>query len=308
MDLQCSCNSLSTGQPNAEPDSKLYNFSQINHASIAGEQSADIMIVTDEGDKVTLSLDTQIEASLTTYNRMARTNTTYTESHGKLISFNASQQIGIGVEGELDNQEKKEIKKVIKAIFKMIKDFLSGKNDHLTERVRNFADLKTISNVKAEFEFKKSTAFVNHLSTKSVMHSPVPENSNPSHSQIEAKESNPIDKLTDQMVQLVKDAGIKPAKLLKSVDRMFSKLFREFLKGEPAGREKMGLGHMIMAEFFHKLEKLSAESEENDLQETAEVEKTGNPSETAHLENNSLLQISLLEQSKTFRMEYSART
>jgi len=306
MDLQCSCNSLSTGQPNAEPNSKLYNFSQINQASIASEQSADITIVTDEGDKVTLSLDTQIEASLTTYNRMARTNTTYNESHGKLISFNTSQQIGIGVEGELNNQEKKEIKKVIKAIFKMIKDFLSGKNDHLTEKVRNFADLKTISNVEAEFEFKKSMAFVNHLSTESVMHSPVPENSNPS--QVEAKESNPIDKLTDQMVQLVKDTGIKPAKLLKFVDQMFSKLFGEFLKEEPAGRGKMGLGQMIMVEFFHKLEKLSAESEENDLQDASEVEKTENQSETAHLEKNSLLQISLLEQSKTFKMEYSAET
>jgi hypothetical protein len=95
MDLQCVCNSLFSGHTTPETKSKFFNSSQINSASIVGEQSADITIMTEEDDKVTLSSDSQYEASLTTYNSKAITNTTYTESKGRLFSFGASRQLNL---------------------------------------------------------------------------------------------------------------------------------------------------------------------------------------------------------------------
>ena len=308
MDLQCSCNSLSNGHPKPQLNGMPDNYSQINHTSVAGEQSTDIKIVTKEGDKVTLSSDIQLEASLTTYNSIARTNGTYTESKGKLFSFDANKQFTIGVEGDLNDQEKKEIKKVIKTIFKMVKNFLSGNDDQLTKKARKLANLNSISNVEAEFEFNKSIAKVDHFSAESVTNSPIPEKPNPSET--EANESNdafnPVTRLTDRMAQHVKDSGIKPVKLLKYADRMFSKLFRGFLKEGSAGWEKMNSVQRIMTDFFQKLEKLSAESEEDDHQDTGEAEKEDTKRETAHLEQTSLLQAGLLEHSNTLRMTYSA--
>ena len=307
MDSICTCNSLSTGQSTMEPYTKLCDVSQINHASIASEQSADITIMTAEGDKVTLLSHTQLEASLTTYNSRAYTNTTYIESQGRFVSFNSNRKIAISVEGDLNNQEKKEIKRVIKALFKMAKNFLSGKIENLKEKAEKFIDLKTISNVEAEFEYKKTIALLNHSSARSTDYSPVPEE--PSSSEIDRGESayalKPINRLTDQMMGVVKDSGIRPVKFLKYVDQMLSRLLREFMMEGPIGRKKIGLARMIMAEFYDKLEKSSADSEDCSLQDTTEIGETSYQSKTAHSEMASLLHLNLLEMSNTFRIEYS---
>ena len=277
MDLQCVCNSLFSSHTTPETKSKFFNSSQINSASIVGEQSADITIMTEEDDKVTLSSDSQYEASLTTYNSKAITNTTYTESKGRLFSFGASRQLNLAVEGDLNDQEKKEIKKVLKAIFKMMKGLFFGKTDQITDNTRNISNLDTISKLEAEFEFKKSVTLVSQSTAKSETYLPV--HKNPNNSEIELTESEdgrePVSRVTDRMVQFVKDSDIKPEKLLKYVDRMFSKLSRALLREGPVGRKRMGLAHTIMAEFLPKLDRMSTESEDNRFQDTGEAEKTG---------------------------------
>jgi hypothetical protein len=307
MDVINSSNQVSTSQPNPEQGKRLYELLQISHASVTHEQSAGITINTAEGDKVTLSSQVQAEASLTTYSSLARTDTAYAESQGKMISLDVNRQIAIGVEGDLDDQEKKEIRKVIKAIFKMVKDFVAGAIDNLMEKTSKFADLKTISNVEAEFEFKKSIALVQHSSASRATVAPTPEEPNVSEAApVESSDDiKPVRKLTDQMIQMVEDSGIKPKKFLKYFDRMFSRLFEDFLNKAPFGKKGIDLMRIIMAGFFDKLEKLSEASEERDLQDTAEVEENKYQSETAYSEAASYLQLDLLEQSNAFKLEYT---
>jgi hypothetical protein len=308
MDMINSSNQVSTSQPNPEQDKRLYELIQINHASVTHEQSAGITINTAEGDKVTLSSQVQAEASLTTYSSLAHTDTAYAESQGNLMSLDVNRQIAIGIEGDLNDQEKKEIRKVIKAIFKMVKDFVAGKIDDLMKKTRKFADLKTISNVEAEFEFKTSIALVQHASASKVTVAPSPDE--PHASKTDPGESTdafkPVSALTDQMIQMVEDSGIKPKRFLKYFDRMFSRLFEDFLNKTPFSKNGLGLMRIIMAGFFDKLEKLSDASEDSDHQETAEVEENKNQSEMAHSAAASYLQLDLLEQSHAFKLAYSA--
>lgn len=308
MNSQCACTSLPSGQTTLEANNKFYNFSQINHASIASEQSTDITIMTEEGDKVTLSSDIQIDASLTTYNSKALTNTTYTESRGKLFSFDANRQINIAVEGDLNDQEKEEIEKVLKAISEMINDFLSGKNDQIVENTGDFADLTTISNVEAEFEIKKSVTLVNHSAAKYAAYSANQEIPEPS--KIRSNDSRDgagsVNRLTDRMLRRVKDSRVRPEKFFEHADRMFAKRSRAFMKHGPAGRRKMALNHKIMTEFFQKLKKLSTAAEGRELQDSGEAGKTGSQIEAAFSAEASSLQVSILEKSDSFKLAYSA--
>ncbi|MFC1881280.1 hypothetical protein ACFL2S_07280 [Thermodesulfobacteriota bacterium] len=122
-----------------------YQSAQIAKTEISGEQSTDIEIQTADGDKVTLSSDIKFESSAVTYEELGRTSTSYNRSQGHIISANANSKLELTVEGTLGEQEKKEIKEVLENLFKMVKDFITGKAD--TEETHNFANLTTISEV-----------------------------------------------------------------------------------------------------------------------------------------------------------------
>ena len=280
MDSTCSCTSQPAIQANPEAYQNIQSYSQINHLAIAGEQHTDISIMTEEGDKVTLSSDAYIDASLTTYNSMAQTNSSYVDSKGMLFSFNASRQISVGVEGDLNDKEKKEIKEVIKTIFKMIRGFLSGKTGDMAKTARKLTDLEEISNVKAEFQQSKTVAMLTTSVEKNTTYSPLPEKEAPpnvdtgksSYSPLSEKEPHlnvdtgksrpvyhPIDRLTDRMVEVVKDSRIKFDKFLEHFERMASWLSRESAQGGPNGLEKLGTIQRILNEFIEKLQSMAGE-------------------------------------------------
>ena len=308
MNTECTCNPIPSGQTTPEANYQFYNVSQINHASIASEQSTDITIMTEEGDKVTLSSDIQIDASLTTYNSKALTNTTYAESRGKLLSFDVNRQIDIAVEGDLNDQEMEEIEKVLKAISEMIDDFLSGNKDQSAESTGSFADLTTISNVEAEFEIKKSLSLVNFSSAKYAAYSAVQENSEPSKAGAEdsGEDAGAVGRLTDRMLQRVKNSGVKPEKFIEPAERMFSRRSRGFRHHGPAGRRKMSLHRLIRADFFQKLKKLSTAGQGAGHQGAGEVENTASGFEAAYAAEATSLEARIIEKSDSFKLAYSA--
>ena len=113
-----------------------------------------------------------------------------------------------------------------------------GQTDQITDNTRNISNLDTISKVEAEFEFKKSVTLVSQSTAKSETYLPVPKNPNTSEIEFTGSDDDrePVNGVTDRMVQLVKDSDIKPEKLLKCVDRMFSKLSRVLFREGPAGK------------------------------------------------------------------------
>ena len=308
MDPTYLCTSQPTSQANPEAYQNIHSYSQINHLTAVSEQHADITIMTKEGDKVTLSSGANVEASLTTYNSMAQTDTSYVDSKGMLFSFDASRQISVGVEGDLNDKERKEIKEVIKTIFKMIRGFLSGKAGNIAKTARKFTDFKEISNIDAEFEQNKTIAMLNHSVEKSTTYSPLPEKETLSNSGTGESTPgyHPIDRLTDRMVEVVKDSRIKPDKFLRHFDRMVSWLSRELLQGGPDGLKKLGMIQTIIKEFIEKLQDLSAKPEDTEPKDSSKVPSIDSPEEIGHSGQVSVLQLDILNQSSSFRLEYAA--
>ena len=308
--MECigSCNSPDGGQLNPQLNATLSNRFEINHASFAGEHSADIVITTEEGDKVTLSSDSKVVASLTTYNRKSCTTTTYAESKGRLFSFDSNREINITLEGDLNDQERKEIKDILKSIFKMIRGFLLGKQDLPEEPSSDFSHLKTIGTVEANFETTQSFASVNQASNHMITSKPAVEKP------ISLEDGNPesatgfdaVEELTDKMVQYVKDSGISPVKVLKYVDRMFSKLFEGHYKNWSPDQDKLEAAKVILAEFIQKLKALSSESEDDNHPDANKLDNIDMQSDLDQLEKTSLLQVAIFEQTKSFNLHYSS--
>ena len=255
-----------------------YQSAQIAKATIAGEQSADIEIQTADGDKVTLSSDIKFESSAIVYDELGLTSTSSSESRGQIISANATSKLELTVEGTLDEQEKKEIKAVLMNLFTMVKDFLTGNAATDTEAAQNFADLTTISKVKAEFDIKAVVTIAAQSSTKHVAQTPVAEK--PTLQEVQTANlpavSKRVDNLTDRMIAFVKDSGVEPSKILNWLNRRRSMFSRDFMNAGPAGGHKMRLRQEIMEDFARKLRKLSAENEAGINKELADAAKTTN--------------------------------
>ena len=278
-----------------------YQSAQIAKAEITGEQSTDIHIQTADGDKVTLSSDIKFESSAIVYEKQGQTSTSYSQSQGQIISATATSEFELTVEGTLDEQEKKEIKEVLMNLFKMVKDFITGNGATDAEEAQNFADLTTISKVNAEFDIKTSVTVAAQSYAKHVAQTPVEEK--PTIQEVAA--SNPpavskrVDKLTDRMIERVKDSGVEPSKILDRLNRRLSRFSRKIMHAGPAGRHKRGIMQAIMEDFARKLRELSAENDAekaDNINDYAAVETTYSTTET---------NLNAASQELHFEVEYS---
>jgi hypothetical protein len=307
--VSCHCNNQ-PGPFNAAQDNWAYRSSEISKTIIAGEQSTDIEIQTADGDKVTVSSDIKFESTAVTYDALGRTSSRYSRSQAQIVSASATSRLELTIEGTLDEQEKREIKAVLTNLFKMVKDYISGKAG--TEELRKFGDLTTISGIKADFDTHASVTTAaqfsaNHVSRTAVADTPTGLGAQTANRPAVSKR---VDKLTDRMMRLVKDSGIEPSRILDRLNRRLSKSSRKAMDRGAAHWQKMQLRQAILEDFVRKLQELSAENEikiktldqdadnkESDPGEPVILEKTASTSETI---------LNAASQEFHFEVEYSA--
>ena len=294
--ISCGCNNQ-TDPFNTVQDNWAYQSSQIEKTTIAGEQSTDIEIQTADGDKVTLSADIKFESSAVTYDELGRTGASYSRSQAQIVSASAISKLELTIEGTLDEQEKREIKEVLTNLFKMVKDYITGKAD--TEEIQNFGNLTTISGVKADFDIHASIATAaqfsaNHVAQTTVAEKPIIQGAETAYRPAVSKR---VDKLTDRMIQAVKDSDIEPSRILNRLNRRLSKSSGKFMNEGPAHWQRMQLRQAILEDFVRKLQELSAENKVSNPSEPAILEKTSSNSETI---------LNVASQDFHFEVEYSA--
>jgi hypothetical protein len=307
--VACHCNNQ-PGPFNAVQDNWAFQSSEISKTIIAGEQSTDIEIQTADGDKVTLSSDIKFESTAVTYDTLGRTNSSYSRSQAQMVSASATSRLELTIEGSLDEQEKKEIKEVLTNLFKMVKDFITGKAG--TEEAQNFGNLTTISGVKADVDTHASITTAAQFSAKHVARTAVADTPIPLEAQTANRPvvSKRVDKLTDRMMRLVKNSDIEPSRILERLNRRLSKSSRKAMDKGPAHWQRMQLRQAILDDFVRKLQELSAENEAKVKNTDQDAEnKVSNPGEPAILETTASVSETVLNVSSQdfhFEVDYSA--
>lgn len=134
----------------------------MTYLNVCEDQSADIKIVTAEGDKVTLSSDHHSEATLLTYEHLAYSNSGYAAEEGQLVDFNEQRNVSVSVEGALNDEELADIQALLSDLGRMLKDFLTGPSEGSVEE--DSADLSrygSLSAFEADFEYHASLQVLN---------------------------------------------------------------------------------------------------------------------------------------------------
>lgn len=248
LSLAPDCTNLDTGDVQ-------YHTSQLTRARTSHQQNTDVTIYTAEGDKVTLSSSSQSQTTYVTYNSLAATQGEFTMFQGAGFNLNANRALIISVDGDLDKQELKDIEKALRTIDKIMRDFLSGDIGHAVASTLKIGKLKSILSLEASLQFKQSLSLEQQLVTE-VTSSPIKVAENiMTKSDITALEH--INKLADEMAEVVKGSGVKPAKLIRPIHGLFSQFFKEHSRAHPLDSPRLTIAKLIKSNLMNRIKHLS---------------------------------------------------
>ncbi|HET9129902.1 MAG TPA: hypothetical protein VFO86_03080, partial [Terriglobia bacterium] len=139
---------------------------QTTQVKVTQSQTADITIVTAEGDTVTLSASRSVELSLATYNAQGKVGDSSAAVSGVSAELQRSSDFSITVDGDLNKEELKEIRTAFRTIQKAATDVLKGHDERAAARTAKLGDLDQIASIDADLEFNREVS-VTQVSAKS---------------------------------------------------------------------------------------------------------------------------------------------
>lgn len=223
--------------------------SQLTKVAASQRQSADITLMTAEGDKVTLSTASELRADYLTYNSLGRTTSALFGIQAESFALEGSREFQIRVEGDLSRRELRDIRKTMKLLDKIMKDVVSGSMDHALERALKIEALGSISCLEANMGYEK-TLSTEHTVTQEFTSAVSEEGKE------ETRTFDPAERIANHMMDLVSRSDVKRGKLLKPVREMFSNFFKEHERSEDTEPSGLHAARRIESALMKKMEAL----------------------------------------------------
>jgi hypothetical protein len=134
--------------------------------------SANITLVTAEGDKVTLSTDTLLAAAYTRYDARGRLQGHRTEGHAETLELASANDIALHIEGNLNDAERADIQQALNTFEQFATDFFNGEVDEPPNQLFDLGDLDTLRSIDTTLEFSQSLAVSQQTETGVVAAAP----------------------------------------------------------------------------------------------------------------------------------------
>jgi len=239
-------------QPEPEQDTLQIDAQAVNASRSIQEA---FTIVTKEGDKVTLSGSSRFELGLTTYNASGRIQGADVNAQGQSLSLSSSRELSISVEGDLSEEELRDIRKLVRTTERLARDFARGDLDAVAKDTRKLSGLDSLASFQGEISISQS------LSVAQLQQSVVATPANPSAISTQADSTGTpptvgvaaaTPSTPDQLVSAIRGeiqkSGIDPKKLIKPFEGLFSRLAgSSHERGEHKHRDLFGfLGRSLI--------------------------------------------------------------
>ena len=222
---------------------RSYQAEQIRAGSLSQKHSTDLTITTDEGDTVTLSLASALEASAGIYRSDSSANGWTASTQTTFFEFSSSQNMAIEINGDLNEAEMEDIREAVKAVGLMIDDFLSGDLQEMAKDGKLLKELDTVSSLEAAFSYERQLLVGEQERVE--IGSMAPEKSGHAHRHRRGHGRlhglmERIDRLTDDMAEQVKGHRGHRKRLAGSIEDLFGQYRNgetDHAPGDELGRE-----------------------------------------------------------------------
>ena len=253
-------------QPDFSANSRIYNELLLTRIATSNQQNKDITIVTEEGDRVTISSSLQSQAVYSAYGGISQYTVSATSENlameknelamfeGARFEYENSRNFSISVDGDLNKQELKYIKKAVKIIDKIMTDILYGKNipEGLAKALK-IGNLDSIASLEANYQYEKNVLVEQTAIEEAVTYSMdgLAENiASPNNNELNIKN------LIDEMINAVKDSGVKPSKFIKPIKKLFADILNNLPDSGHQNKPKAHLAKLIGMDLIKRISHL----------------------------------------------------
>jgi len=205
------------------PGNKEFRSSQSMKISTVNHESTDIVLFTQEGDKITLSSDSSYSADYVNYRGLLLNSNGSVQIEEKSLSLSNDSRFSMTIEGDLSDEELKDINKAIKIIDKIVQKLKSGDIEKAMMLADRAIDLESISGMNASVEQEQKVIMETRIQT-----SISGQGSNPDGGNSEDGATGKIDFIANKISDIIKST-FKNDNTLKVLDNYFS----QFIKKEP---------------------------------------------------------------------------
>jgi hypothetical protein len=141
---------------------------QVSGVSVSNDFSGRLSVTTAEGDKITLSADLESDFRAVTYTSHVEGDGKTMDVAAKYAEYSLKQEFGVTVEGDLNDQEVKDLSQLFRKVANIFKKYLSGQDDAALAKTAklgdSFGNYSSLSDLSLNVDLERSvTAFAAEL-------------------------------------------------------------------------------------------------------------------------------------------------
>lgn len=165
--------------PSSDPNGPRSLDTQVGAIAVSNDLTGQLTVTTAEGDKVTLSADLAEEFRTVTYRGASRQDGTSVLVSGQQTEYSSSRQLGVAVEGDLNEQEVHDLSKLFRKVLNIFRKFFRGQDEAALAKTaklaERFENLSTLSSLDLSVEVERSvTMLAAHVATEATGQAALP--------------------------------------------------------------------------------------------------------------------------------------
>jgi hypothetical protein len=133
---------------------------KVSGVAISNDFSGRLSVTTADGDKITLSADIESDFRAVNYKSHAEGGGTTTDVEAKYAAYSLKQEFGVTVEGDLNEQEIKDLTKLFRKVANIFEKYLNGQDDAALAKtaklVERFGRLSSLSGLDLNVDVERS--------------------------------------------------------------------------------------------------------------------------------------------------------
>ncbi len=133
---------------------------KVSGVAISNDFSGRLSVTTAEGDTITLSANVESDFLAASYKSHVEGGGTTTDVEAKYAEFSLKQEFGVTVEGDLNEQEVKDLTKLFRKVANIFEKYLNGQDDAALAKtaklVERFGRLSSLSGLDLNVDVERS--------------------------------------------------------------------------------------------------------------------------------------------------------
>lgn len=243
---------------NTDSDTRMRTFQaeKTKLAAVTSSRELDLDLMTQEGDRVTISLSARTASFNSSYETARKNENGLFYNKSELTVALYERELTFSVEGDLNDEEIRDIQKAMKTLDQMLNHFVRGQLIPIAADSKKLQDLESIKELEAQFSYQQVTLVAEHTALSTRSGGSPPETETEKDDVLSSLQKNneavlqlfqAADALAKNMAQRAGQSPVASDRMISLTARLFDDYRSRLTDSDPLGTEIMDR----IAERFH---------------------------------------------------------